>query len=77
MVIDVEDALPESVATRDGGAKLGARDVEVAREDLARRVAREEVIEIARAEDGEEVDREGQAKSRASRQGALKMSIER
>jgi hypothetical protein len=70
VVVDVEDAVPKSVATRDGGAELGARDVEVAREDLARRVAREEVVEVARAEDGEEFDRDGQGGSGA-RRGAL------
>jgi len=63
VVVDVEDALIEAVATADGGAELGARYIEVAREDLARRVAREEVVEVARAEDGEEVDRDGQMRS--------------
>ena len=63
MVVNVEDALIEAVATADGGADLGARYIEVAREDLARRVAREEVVEVACAEDGKEVDRDGQMRS--------------
>ena len=77
MVVDVEDALIEAVATADGGAELGARDVEVAREDLARRVAREEIVEVARAEDGEEVDRDGQMQNAERVGGALQVSIGR
>jgi hypothetical protein len=60
VVVDVEDALAESIPAWDVGAELGARNVEVAGEDLAGGVAREEVVEVAGAEDREEVDREEQ-----------------
>ncbi len=41
VVVDVEDARIDAIATADGGAELGARYIEVAREDLAQGVPRE------------------------------------
>jgi hypothetical protein len=61
VVVDVEDSSPKTVATGNIDAELGARDVEVAGEDLAVRVAGVEVAQVAGAEDREEVDREEQS----------------